>query len=214
MKRVILGLIFLAISSIVAMAVQDGKGTNIFGHVRIKDGYSVTFGGVSRTNWPMTNGMITGAVINAGSSDSVTTNGGMLEFTWNTNAAAGGATDISGKLDKTNGLAVNLTVTGTFTRAMSAVQTITNNGMEITVGQNFALVQSDTGDKTAGLAVGTKDGQEIIVKGANTNTATLTNNTGFVNLIEAVDFTFGSNNTMQLIWDGVKWNELHRGAPQ
>jgi len=48
---------FLILATIVCLpwslfAAQGGTGTNIFGHVRIKEGWSVTFGGASRTNWP------------------------------------------------------------------------------------------------------------------------------------------------------------------
>lgn len=53
MKREIL--FTIAVTLVLAgiiRAAQDGTGTNVFESVRIKDGRSVTFGGVARTNWP------------------------------------------------------------------------------------------------------------------------------------------------------------------
>ena len=175
MKRMIIaGILIIAAGTL--QAAPDGKGTNVFGHVRVKDGFGINFGGVTRTNWP-----------EVGPDGS--------------------------KLDTTNGVAVNLVVTGTFTRAMSGVQTITENGAEIAVTGNCVPVQSDSGEKTASIANGGAPGQMLIIMGASdTDYVTLTNNAGYVDLIEALNFSFMEDNTMQLIWNGTKWIELHRGA--
>jgi len=74
-------------------------------------------------------------------------------------------------------------------------------------------LQSDSGEKTASIANGGAPGQMLILMGvSDTNYVTLTNNAGYVDLIEALNFSFMADNTMQLIWNGTKWIELHRGA--
>jgi len=177
-------MVAVGLLAVMVNAAPDGKGTNVFGHVRVKDGLGINFGGVTRTNWPA-----------AGI--------GSNEF----------EEALATKLDITNGVAVNLVATGTFTRAMSGAQTITVDGADIAVTENFVPVQSDSGEKTASIANGTLAGQMLIIMGvSDTDYVTLTNNAGYVDLIEAVDFSFREDNTMQLIWNGTKWVELHRGA--
>lgn len=173
-KLIMIGII--GVMAAIAQAAPDGKGTNVFGHVRVKDGFGINFGGVTRTNWP-----------EVGSDGS--------------------------KLDVTNGVAVNLVVTGTFTRAISGAQTITVDGADIAVTGNCVPLQSDSGEKTASIANGGAPGQMLILMGvSDTDYVTLTNNAGYVDLIEALNFSFMEDNTMQLIWNGTKWIELHRGA--
>jgi len=90
-----------------------------------------------------------------------------------TNALDGRATLLEGatnalnanKLDKSGDTATDLTITGKYIRAISGTQTITNDGMEITTAQNFALVESDSGEKTASIAAGATGGAGIKIAG-------------------------------------------------
>jgi len=121
------------------------------------------------------------------------------------------------KLDKLNGTAGNLTVTGTFVQAVAAsTQIVLTAGSAIQVNDTFIPIvcTNGAGDITASLASGTTAGQIIILQGQDdSHTVTLTNNPGLVVLCSGVDFTFKSNNTMQLIWNNGKWIELDRVAP-
>ena len=240
MKRTLTAIVMAVImlAGLSANAVQDGKGTNIFGHVRIKTDGTIKFGGVSRTNWPaagdLTDLEAATNALNIRVGDLETSTGFLNTAVGLLNTATGaldtavgllntatGSLDTAvgelegSKLDITNGVAVGLTVTNAFIRAISVTQTITNDGMEITTAENFAPVQSDSGEKTASIANGATAGQMLIAQGmSDTDFVTLTNNVGYVDLIEAVDFSFRLDNTMQLIWNGSKWIEIHRAAKE
>jgi len=233
MKRTLTAIVMAVImlAGLSANAVQDGKGTNIFGHVRIKTDGTIKFGGVSRTNWPAAGDLTdleaaTNALnIRVGDLETATNalDGRATSLEGATNALDGRATALEGatnslnanKLDKSGDTATDLTTTGKYIRAISGTQTITNDGMEITTAQNFALVESDSGEKTASVASGATAGQMLIVQGmSDTDYATVTNDAGYVDLIEAVDFSLRLDNTMQLIWNGSKWIEIHRAAKE
>lgn len=294
MKRLIAVLSVLMISTVASVAVQDGRGTNVFGHVRIKQSYGINFGGVTRTNWPDTTaleaatnslylelqgatnlyqgvtGLVNNLIASTGAVNAATnlisaltaaTNSLTVELKGATNlyqavtglvnnliastgavnaatnligalsaatnsisAGLSGATNLyntqtnflnSAKLDKAYGLASELSVTGKFVRAMGATFTVSTPGDMLPVDNNFIKVQSDTGDKTAGLSNGVVAGHMVIYQGANeTNTVTLTNNVGGVELVEGVDFTLKLDNTIQFLWNGTKWMELHRTSKQ
>ena len=118
------------------------------------------------------------------------------------------------KLDRLNGIAGNLTVTGTFMQAVATSTQIVDVGASIAVTDTFILIMgTNSADATASIAGGGPAGQIIILQGqSDTATVTLTNNPGLVELANDVPFTFKKNNTMQLIWNNGKWAELNRIA--
>ena len=219
MKRTLTAIVMAVImlAGLSANAVQDGKGTNIFGHVRIKTDGTIKFGGVSRTNWPAA-GDLTDL---EAATNALNIRVGDLETA--TNALDGRATSLEGatnalnanKLDKSGDTATDLTITGKYIRAISGTQTIASNGDEITTAQNFAPVESGGGELTCSIANGATSGQMLIVQGmSDTDYVTVTNDADYVDLIEAVDFSLRLDNTMQLIWNGSKWIEIHRAAKE
>jgi len=118
------------------------------------------------------------------------------------------------KLDRLNGIAGNLTVTGTFMQAVATSTQIVDVGASIAVTDTFILIMgTNSADATASIAGGGPAGQIIILQGqSDTATVTLTNNPGLVELANDVPFTFKKNNTMQLIWNNGVWAELNRIA--
>jgi hypothetical protein len=207
MKRLVMAIMGLVLVVGVANAAQDGKGTNVFGHVRIKTDGTITFGGVSRTNWPTESTDNWSAVSNQVQTD-------ITNLKAATNAHE---TAIGSKLNITNGVAVGLTVTGKFARAQGVIQEIVNNGDEIATTENYTRVKSATGSNelTVAVAAGTIAGQQIIIQGTEAaDFVTITNNAGVVDLLEAVDFSLRTDNTLQLLWNGTKWIEIWRAAKE
>ena len=230
-----------------ALAVEDGLGTNVVRNIRIQPAGVIDLGGTPITNWvnlPTTTGGVSRVEYLAWSNAVQGSTGALNSATGTLNTAVGLLNDATNalntrvntdlanatnnlynatnalnlnKLDKLNGTAGNLTVTGTFVQAVAAsTQIVLTAGSAIQVNDTFIPIvcTNGAGDITASLASGTTAGQIIILQGQDdSHTVTLTNNPGLVVLCSGVDFTFKSNNTMQLIWNNGKWIELDRVAP-
>jgi len=105
----------------------------------------------------------------------------------------------------------NLAVSGNATYRPGA-QTIADNSTTIQVTQAFARIGTDGAPRDfSGCALQIAPGlpgQTLIIQ--TTNSAIKLSDGKGVKLAEGVGFTMGSNDTLQVIYDGSNWIEIHR----
>ena len=132
-------------------------------------------------------------------------------------------TNIVNNLMATNSITVGnaLVVNGGFTNkstttyAPGAEQALTNGGSVGVTGLTYVRIRGDTGAVTAlgspPIALGAA-GQIIVLQGNDrVKTVTFTNSSGLV-LEGGVPFTMGSNDVIQLVYDGNMWLEVYRSC--
>ena len=126
-----------------------------------------------------------------------------------------GALVVSNNVTVDNALLVNgsFTNVGTTTFTPATEQALTNGGSVNVTGLTYVRVRGDAAPVTAlgnpQIEVGAA-GQTIILQGNDSdNPVTFTNSVGLV-LNGAVSFTMGSNDVMQLVYNGNAWVEMYR----
>ena len=118
------------------------------------------------------------------------------------------------KLNITDGTATNLTVDGKFAQKPGTNQSIDAVGQLINPSAPFITITGNVSNASASIdVVGAVAGQTLILQGGNGDAVKLTNG-GNVVLADGVDFTFKTNATMQLIWNGLTWIEIGRVAKE
>lgn len=127
---------------------------------------------------------------------------------------------MTGPLVVSNNVTVDnaLMVNGSFTNKSTTTytpgteQALTNGGIVGVTNITYVKIKGATAPVTLGnpqVALGAA-GQFITLQGNDSsNTVTFTNSTGLI-LAGAVPFTMGSNDIMQLVYDGNTWVEMYR----
>ena len=125
-----------------------------------------------------------------------------------------GALVVSNNVTVDNALIVNggFTNRSTTTYAPGAEQSLANGGTVGVTNITYVKIKGAAAPVTLGepqVALGAA-GQFVTLQGNDSiNTVTFTNSTGLI-LAGAVPFTMGSNDIMQLVYDGNTWVEVYR----
>ena len=104
----------------------------------------------------------------------------------------------------------SLTVTNKQVLAPIDVQSVAADA-EIVVSAPFVPIKGSAGAVSASIAAGTVAGQTLLLRGVDaTDTVQITNNPPGVVLEGGIAFTMGTNDILQLIYNGAGWMEVHR----
>lgn len=133
------------------------------------------------------------------------------------NMTVGGSATVAANLTVSNALAVNggFTNTSTTTYTPGTEQALDNGGSVSITGLTYVKIRGNAAPVTAlgdpPIAPGAA-GQIIILQGNDSiRTVTFTNSAALV-LEGSVPFTMGSNDIMQLVYDGNTWVEVYRSC--
>lgn len=125
---------------------------------------------------------------------------------------------MSGLLEANAGITVSNTLTVISDLVLTPVEQLLTNGATINAaGRNYIYVRGSNEAVEAlaspQITAGTL-GKILTIEGRDSTYPVTITNGNSISLSEQVSFTMGSNNIIQLVYDGTLWIEVHRDAKQ